>query len=839
MSLAFRLAWREMRGGLAGFRIFLVCLALGVAAIAAIGSVRMAVEAGLSAESTTLLGGDAEMRFTYRRANAAEWAFMRDRATAVSEIFDFRSMVISPDEERGLVQVKAVDSMYPLYGAVGLSPDMPLADAFALQNGLPGMVVDQALIDRLGLRIGDLVQLGAQSFELRAALTFEPDGGASAFSLGPRVLVHIDGLQNSGLISEGTLFETSYRLALPPGTGLARLERDAKDAFRDSGMRWRDSRNATPSIARFVDRMSDFLILVGLAGLAVGGVGIAAAVRAYLERKREVIATLKTLGAGRRLVLGIYLVQIGALALVGIALGLVLGAVLPLVIGAFVGNDLPVPVVFAIYAKPLAEAALYGALTALIFTLLPLGRAVDIRAATLFRDAALGRGGWPRWPYLLVIGLLTATLVGAAVLLSGSLRLTLATAGGVFAALVVLSLMAWLTMRLAAWGARRRILRGRPAFRLALGAIGGPRGDAGSVILSLGLGLSVLAAIGQINANMQATIRNDLPAEAPAFFFLDIQKDQIDAFGEIAESDPGVSRISSAPMLRGIITAINGVPAREAVGNHWVVSGDRGVTYADTLPENSTLTAGEWWDADYTGPPLVSFSAEEAGEIGLVVGDQITVNILGRDMVATVASLREIDFASLGINFVMVFNPSAVSGAPHAFISTVYAEPEAESRLLRNLTAPFPNVTAISIREAIERGARALEGIALGIAGGAGITLLTGFFVLIGAAAGGERARVFEAAILKTLGATRGRILFSFALRAALLGAAAGLVALLFGGLAGWGVMSLVMHSDFTFNLQVSVFIILGGALVNLAAGLLFAIRPLAVRPAQVLRARD
>jgi putative ABC transport system permease protein len=840
MTLAFRLAWRELRGGLAGFRIFLVCLALGVAAIAAIGSVRMAVQAGLSAEATTLLGGDAEMRFTYRRANEAEWAFMRERASNVSEIFDFRSMVVSPAEERGLVQVKAVDSLYPLYGAIGLEPAMDIGAALELRNGLPGIVAERALIDRLGLKIGDQLQLGEQVFELRAALTFEPDGGASGFALGPRVLVHIDGLANAGLISEGTLFETRYRMQISPRTGLEELEWAAKDAFRDDGMRWSDRRNAAPSIARFVNRMSDFLILVGLAGMAVGGVGIAAAVRAYLERKREVIATLKTLGAGRRLVLGVYLVQIGALSVLGILFGLALGAAIPLLIGALVGDSLPVPVIFSVYAKPLAEAALYGFLTALIFTLLPLGRAVDVRAATLFRDAALGRGGWPRWPYLLVVGLLTTALIGTATLLSGSVLLTLSTAGGVLGALVVLALVAWLVMRLSHWAARARWLRGRPALRLALSAIGGPRGDASSVILSLGLGLTVLAAIGQINANLQSTIRNDLPAEAPAFFFLDIQKDQIDEFTAIAEADPAVERIDSAPMLRGIITEINGVSARDAVGNHWVVSGDRGVTYTDVLPENSTLTAGEWWAADYSGPPLVSFSAEEAGEIGLKVGDEITVNILGRDLTAKVASLRQIDFASLGINFVMVFNTSAVEGAPHAFISTIYAPAEAEGRLLRNLTAPFSNITAIGIRDAIARGAQALEGIAAGIAGGAGITLLTGFFVLIGAAAAGERGRVFEAAVLKTLGATRGRILLSFALRASILGAAAGLVALLFGGGAAWAVMTFVMESEnFAFNLPVSLMIILGGAAVNLVAGLLFAIRPLSIRPAQVLRARD
>lgn len=838
MTLAIRLAWREMRGGIAGFRIFLICLTLGVAAITAIGSVRMAVEQGLAQESTTLLGGDAEMRFTYRRATDAEWQFMRERATDVSEIFDFRSMILA-GEDRALVQVKAVDSLYPLYGAVGLDPAITIAAALELRDTLPGLVAERALVDRLGLSIGDRLRLGEQEFELRAALIFEPDGGASGFALGPRVIVSIDALTNSGLISEGTLFETRYRMALPPRTGLENLEQAAKAAFRDAGMRWRDSRNAAPSIARFVDRMSDFLVLVGLAGMAVGGVGIAAAVRAYLDRKRETIATLKTLGAGRRLVLGVYLIQIGALSVLGIVLGLTLGTLLPLIIGRFVADSLPVPVVFSVYAVPMAEAALYGILTALIFTLPPLGRAVDIRAATLFRDSALGRGGWPRWPYLAMVMGLVAVMVASAVAFSGAAMLTLSAAGGVAGALLVLAVMAWALARLAHRGARARILRGRPALRLALGAIGGPAGDTSSVVLSLGLGLSVLAAIGQINSNLQSSIRNDLPAEAPAFFFLDIQKDQIDQFTRIAQDDAAVSRISSAPMLRGIITQINGVDARTAVGNHWVVNGDRGVTYANSLPENSTLVAGDWWAADYSGPPLVSFSADEAAEIGLTVGDMITVNILGRDLSATIANLRQIDFASMGINFVMVFNPAAVQGAPHAFISTVYAPPDAEGRLLRALTGPFSNITAIGIRDAIARGATALQGIATGIAGGAGITLLTGFFVLIGAAAAGERGRVFESAVLKTLGATRARILISFALRAAILGGAAGLVALGFGAAAGWGVMHYIMEADFHLNLPVALAIVFGGALVNLIAGLIFAIRPLSARPAQILRGRD
>ncbi len=297
-------------------------------------------------------------------------------------------------------------------------------------------------------------------------------------------------------------------------------------------------------------------------------------------------------------------------------------------------------------------------------------------------------------------------------------------------------------------------------------------------------------------------------------------------------------------MLRGIITRINGQNARTYVQSqtgegHWALRGDRGVTYAATPPDGTRITEGDWWPEDYAGPPLVSFAEEEALEMGLKLGDEITVNILGRDLTATIASLRVVEFRDMGINFLMIMNPGALAGAPHTHIATVYSEPEAEVPLLRKLAEMYPNITAIRVRDAIARVSEALEGLSAATRYGAAATLLTGFIVLIGAAAAGERRRVYEAAVLKTVGATRARILASFALRSALLGAAAGAVAILGGGLAGWGVMTFVMDSDYAFEPVSALAIVTGGALATLLAGLAFAWRPLAARPARVLRARE
>jgi putative ABC transport system permease protein len=836
LRIASRFALRELRGGLRGFRVFLACLALGVAAIAAVGTVRAGIEAGLKRDGAALLGGDAEVEFTYRFARDEELAFLESIADGISETVDFRSMAVVDRDgttERGLTQIRAVDDLYPLVGAVQLDPAMPLDQALTDQGG----VMERVLADRLGLVPGDTFRLGESDFTLRAILERYPDNAAAGFGLGPRTIVLTDSLADSGLIVEGTLFSTQYRLDLPVEADLATLEQQAEDQFRDAGLRWRDSRRGAGGAEQFVDRMGAFLILVGLSGLAVGGVGVSAAVRAYLSGKTSVIATLKTLGATRTTIFLTYFIQIGILTLAGVTLGLILGAGLPVVFAPLIEARLPVPAVFTVYTAPLVEAAVYGILAALIFTLWPLAKTEDIRAATLFRDAFAASRTLPGLRYLVAIAGLIALLVGAAIWFSGTLFLTLWTAGGITGSLLILILAAvlirWIARRL------RVAARGNTSLRMALGSIGARGGESTSVVLSLGLGLTVLAAVGQIDGNLRNAFANDLPAVAPSYFFVDIQPDQISGFRERLDQDSAVSRYDTAPMLRGIITQINGRPATEVADGHWVVQGDRGVTYAEALPAGTELTEGAWWPEGYDGPPQISFAAEEAAEIGLQLGDTMTINILGRDITGEVTSFRNVSWEDAGIGFVLAMNQSALEGAPHSWISTVYATPEAEAAILRDLATAYPNITAIRVRDAIDQVIALVGGLSAATRYGALITLITGFLVLIGAAAAGERTRTYEAAVLKTLGASRRSILASFALRSALLGLAAGVVALGAGILGGWAVATFIMDTSYTVIWANALLIIGGGIMASLLAGLAFALRPLAAKPARVLRARE
>jgi len=842
MRLAARIARRDLRGGLQGFRVFLICLALGVAAIAAIGTVRDSITAALQRDGAALLGGDAEIQLTYRRADQAELDWLNSTFDAVSEIIDFRSMVVvdgTDGTDRALTQVKAVDSAYPLYGTVALEPDIGLDTALRGTSERPGAVIHPVLADRLGLKPGAVFRLGAQEFSLSAVLVVEPDAAGSGFSLGPRTIVRTQDLAQSGLLQPGTLYESAYRVTLQNDQDLDALKKRADDIFNNGGFRWRDRRNAAPGVSDFVAHVATFLVLVGLAGLAVGGVGVSAAVRTYLDEKTTVIATLKSMGAPRNLIFQIYAIQIGILSIIGVILGLAAGVALPMALAPVLEARLPIPIDVAIQWGSLAQAGVYGLLAALLFSIWPLSRTDHIQPAALFRDANLGGVGWPRFRYFIIILVALGLLIYTATSWSGEVWLTLWMSAGIVAAFATLTLAAVAMKILSRKMASLSGLRGRTSLRMALASVGGPGGEVISVVVSLGLGLSVLAAIAQIDQNLRSAISRDLPDMAPSYFVVDIQSDQLNDFKSMIQDRQGVDRLQAAPMLRGVITRINGRPAAETAGDHWVTDGDRGITFSANLPAGINLTSGSWWPADYTGDPQISFSAEEATEIGLALGDTMTVDVLGRPITATITSFREVDFSSAGMGFVLSMNPAAISSAPHTYIATIYAEQSVEARILRDISTRFPNITAISVRDAIERLAGVLRGISSAVSYGAAATVLTGIVVLIGAAMAGERSRTYEAAVLKTIGARRSSILANFAWRFAFVGLAAGVIAVVTGGISGWAVMTYVMENEFEFDLMSALMIVGGGIAATTLAGLLLSLRSLNARPAQILRSRE
>ena len=789
---------RELRGGLKGFRIFLACLALGVAVIAGVGSLAAGVGAGLAADARTMLGGDVELNLVLRPANPEERAYL-DHAGAVAEVTGMRAMTRRDDgARRSLVELKAVDSAYPLEGAVTLDPPGELATALARKDGLWGAVAAPALLDRLGVKPGDILRVGDARFVLRAALTHEPDAATGVFVLGPRLMIAEPALAETGLVMPGALLNYSYRVGLPAGTNVARWIAALRERFPDAGWRIRDRTNSTPMLQNLLDRVGLFLTLVGLTALLVGGVGVGNAVSGYLMSRTLSIAIFKSVGASGRLVVTVYLLQIAVLATLGIAVGLAIGCLAPLVIGRLLPVELPVAARFGLYPLPLAIAAAAGALTTLAFALGPLATARAVPPALLFRDAGA--------PVRRAIGLRFVLAQVAAALLLAALvvattadrRLAFWSVLGALGALAIFRLAGAATIAVI-----RRLGRPRhPRLRLALASLGRRGANTADVIASLGLGLTVLVALALVEGNIAMTLDSELPERAPSFFFIDIQPDEIAAFDKLVADFPEISHIERVPSLRGRITALNGTlveQARVAPDAQWAIRSERGLTYSAALPLGSRLVAGDWWPADYRGPPLVSFDAGLARGMGLTVGDTLTVNVLGHEVTARIASLRSIDWTSLGINFAMVFSPGTFAGAPETDIAIARVPPARETALETAVTDRFPNVSAIPVKDALQAVSQIVAAVAGALQVTAAIALGAAALVLAGALAASRRQRLYEAVVLKVLGATRGDLAATFLLEYGLLGALAAVIAAALGTLAAYLVLTQVMHTGWVF----------------------------------------
>jgi putative ABC transport system permease protein len=834
-SLAIALARRELRGGVKGFRVFMACLMLGVAAIAGVGSLAEGVREALRQDARTILGGDVELAFTHREATSDQLAFMRDggRVTVVTEM---RAMTRT-DSQRLLSELKAIDpAHYPLLGAVGLSGETDLGRALSRNaDGVWGAAVERSLMNRLGISLGDRFQVGDGTYQARAIVESEPDRSANIFTLGPRVMVAIASLEQTQLVQPGALIRNEYRIVLNDPAYAANWIEALKARFPDAGWRIRGTTEAAPGLQRWVDRIAMFLTLVGLTALLVGGVGVANAVRAYLDGRTATIATLKCLGAPGALIMRVYLLQILTLASVGIAAGLLIGAFVPAAIAPLIADRLTIEARQGFYLMPLALALAFGLLTALAFSLWPLARAREVPPAALFRDLIAPVRRWPRAHYVFFVAAAILALAGLAVVASIDKRLG--------AAFCVAAAGTFVLFRIAAYGVQRlaKAATGvrHPGLRLALANMHRPGSPTPGIVLSLGLGLTVLTLIAQVQGNFSRQLAEQLPQMAPSFFFIDIQPDQIADFTALVKAHPGVGEIREVPSLRGRITRINGVPAEQATiapDARWAVGNDRGLTYTGKMPPGTRLVAGEWWPENYAGPPLVSFDAQIAQGMGLKVGDTLTLNVLGVEIDATIANLRAVDWTSLGINFTLTFAPGTLEGAPQTWIATAQVAENQEDDLERAVTQRFSNVSSIRVKRALATAQETMEGIAAAARVTAAITLVAGVLVLAGAIVATHRRRVYDAVVLKALGATRADVMRAFLAEFALLGAAAAIVAALVGTLAAWGLITEYMRVEFV-PLPGTIFgTVIGAAFVVMLLGLGGTWRALGQKAAPLLR---
>jgi len=840
--LPLRFALRELRGGLRGFYVFIACIALGVMAIAGVGSVASGLADGLAREGRVILGGDVAFSLSLREASAAERAFL-ERQGRLSVAATMRAMARTADSRTALVELKAVDSTYPLYGSIALEPPQPLAQVLAQRDGAFGAAADPALLARLDLAPGARITVGAAPIEIRAVLASEPDKLAGGIGFGPRLLISEAALRATNLLQPGSVVRWHHRLRLPDNDatdGAVRAVTAAAQAqLPEAGWEVRTRANASPSLEQNVERFTQYLTLVGLTALLVGGVGVANAVKGHLDRRRDVIATLKSLGATGSRVFAVYLTQVAALAGLGAIPGLAIGAALPFLVAWGFGAVLPLPLAPAVHPGDLTLALLYGLLTAVAFALWPLGRAHDVPVSALFRDEVAGEQHWPRRPYVVATVLVGCALATLAVELAYDKRIAAIFVAVAVAVFVLLRLVAALLMIVA-----RRLPRPRsPVLRLALANIHRPGAITPSVVLSLGLGLALLVTVIAIDGNLRRQFLAALPEKAPAFYFVDIPVADAEKFDAFIRARAPRATLDRVPMLRGRIVAAHGVPAADLKpppDAAWALQSDRGVTYGDDIPAGSRLIAGQWWTPDYQGPPLVSFEKRIADGIGLKVGDPITVNVLGRNLTATVANLRTVDWQSLGINFVMVFSPNTFRSAPHTHIATLTypggSSAQEEVALLKAVADEFPGVTTVRVREALDAVGGIVSNLTLAIRGASALTLVVAVLVLGGALAAGHRHRVYDAVILKTVGATRLRLLSAYALEYLALGVATAVFGLAAGSAAAALVVTRVMNLSFVWLPGPSLAAAAGAVAVTVALGLVGTFTALGQKPAPVLR---
>jgi putative ABC transport system permease protein len=840
--LPLRFAARELRGGLRGFYVFVACIALGVMAIAGVGSVASGLADGLAREGRVILGGDLAFSLSLREASADERTFL-DRRGDVSLAATMRAMARAQDGRTALVEVKAVDAAYPLYGAVALDPQQPLAQALAQREGAFGAAADPALLARLDLKLGTRITLGSAVIEIRAVLTSEPDKLAGGIGFGPRLLISETALRASGLLQPGSVVRWHYRLRLPDNdatdTAVRAVTAAAQAQLPEAGWEVRSRANASPALERNVERFTQYLTLVGLTALLVGGVGVANAVKGHLDRRREVIATLKALGATGKRVFGIYLTQVLVLAGLGALPGLAIGAALPFLIARIFGAVLPLPIALALHPTELALALVYGLLTAAAFALWPLGRAHDVPVSALFRDEVASDLRWPRRRYIVATVLLGCTLAMLAVELAYDRRIAVMFVAAAAAVFVLLRLVAALIILTA-----RRLPRPRsPIVRLAIANIHRPGALAPSIVLSLGLGLAVLVTVIAVDSNLHRQFLAALPDKAPSFYFVDIPDADAETFDAFIRARVPRAMLERVPMLRGRIVAANGVPAenlKPPPDAAWALQSDRGITYGDQIPAGSRLVEGEWWPPHYQGPPLVSFEKRIADGLGLKLGDPITVNVLGRNLTATVANLRAVDWQNLGINFVMVFSPATFRGAPHSHIATLTypggSTTDEEIALLRAVADAFPTVTTLRVRDALDAVGQIVANLALAIRGASVLTLLVAVLVLGGALAAGHRHRVYDAVIFKTVGATRMRLLSAYALEYLALGLATAVFGIAAGSAAAAFVIVRVMNLSFAWPPAPLLAAAAGAIATTVVLGLIGTFTALGQKPAAVLR---
>jgi len=820
---ALSLARRDLKGGLGGLGLLWLCLAIAIAGLSSVTSLASSIDRAIAAEGRALVGGDLLLTVAQRDATPEERAAIAALG-ASAKSSGTRGMIVAPSGDSMLVELTGADTAWPLAGTLTL--------ASGTRPGDGEIAIGKAAADRLGLRPGDRVRLGQASLRVSGIVDKMPRG--SGFDFAPPALVTEAGLAATRLIQPGSISSTSYRIVLPRTADPQAVGKAFQKRFPDGGWRASDRNDAGSGTRRFIDRLGQLLLMVALSALAIGGLGMSSAAAAFAASRRQSIAILKLVGAPRRTIHMMLLIELGLMAGLAILAGLAVGASAPALVAGLAGPLLPVAPDPSPQWRALGEAALFGVLISFAASWRAIAGASDTRPAQLLRGAV---GGARISPRLFIAPALALAAAAALAILGASDREFAAVGVASIAILCGLFAVLGLAIRRLARATRQR---GGPITRLGIAALDRPGAATVRLSVSLGLGLTMLIALSGAASSILAEIDTNIPRKAPALFLVDIPREDGPRLEALARAEFPDGELRLVPSLRGPVTALNGVPVSQMTSipeGAWILRGDRGLTFARDLPPANTIVAGQWWPADYRGPPLVSIDVDAAVALGLKVGDRLTVAVLGRPVEARIASLRRIDWRSLGFNFALIFAPGAIDAAPYTLMASVApgsGVPTAPFE--RRLSADLPMVSAVRIAEVIEQAKALLSSIDGAVRIATVFAILMGMVVLAGSVVATRAERRRDIVLLRLVGATRGQVARSQLIEFALLSSAVALAALGAGSLASWALVTKSFEFAFRPDLATILLIPAGSILLAVMAAFAAAQPALNARPAEGLR---
>jgi len=825
VKLAIRLALRDLKGGLAGLGLLWLCLAVATAGLASVTSLASSIDQAIASNGRELLGGDLMLSVAQRDASEAERQAI-DALGRSSKSTTTRAMLVAADGRSLLTELSGIDRNWPLAGRLTLAPGgkRPAGSEVA---------IGREVAERLALNRGNSVRIGRANYRISAIIEKIPS--STGFALAPPALMDEAGLAMSGLVQPGSLTTTNYRLLLLPSADPEATGKAFQQRFPDGGWRATSREEAGAGTRRFVDRLGQMLLLVALSALAIGGLGMSSAAAAFAASRRPTIAILKLVGATRTTVNAMLLAEIGLVAGLAILAGLAAGAAAPALVGKLTETLLPIAPDTAPQWAALGQAALFGLLISFAASWRMVAGAGETKPARLLRGD-VGNGEPLRWKSYIapVIALALAAIIAVA---SASDPWFAATGLGAIALLCGLFALLGLAVRQLARAAKHR---GGPVTRLGIAALDRPGAATGRLAVSLGLGLTLLVTLAATASSILAEIDSSVPKRAPALFLVDIPRVEEGRFRQLASQELPGAELRLVPSLRGPVTAVNGTRVtdmRNIPEGAWILRGDRGLTFANVLPPANRIVAGKWWPSNYGGPPLISIDVDAATALGLKVGDTLTIAILGRPIEARIASLREIDWRSMGFNFAIIFSPGALEAAPYTLMATVApGEGRSTGAFERRLAADLPMVSAIRVSEVVAQVRTLLESIDGAVRVATAFAILMGMIVLAGSVVATRRQRAREIVLLRLVGATRGDVVRSQLIEFALLSSAVALVAFGAGALAAKLAVEQLFDFAYRPDWPSLALIPIGAIVLAVIAALAAAIPALNARPAQGLR---